>query len=165
MGRTPHLKCGPTRTRCTTQPGMAGSSIPITGAAAIKKSVDTDTYDAWGYIGYSSSGDEYFEIYQDGSPDDPVVTMWVNGYEDHIEPIIDGDAWVLDAPIPEEEGYNFVLYPYDGGMSVWSYPYESPDGTWGCYVNFYMRIDGDEWDEMWDTLPPRYEEYKATLAG
>ena len=130
-----------------------------------KKSVDTDTYDAWGYIGYSSSGDEYFEIYQDGSPDDPVVTMWVNGYEDHIEPIIDGDAWVLDAPIPEEEGYNFVLYPYDGGMSVWSYPYESPDGTWGCYVNFYMRIDGDEWDEMWDTLPPRYEEYKATLAG
>ena len=130
-----------------------------------KKSVDTDTYDAWGYIGYSSSGDEYFEIYQDGSPDDPVVTMWVNGYEDHIEPIIDGDAWVLDAPIPEEEGYNFVLYPYDGGMSVWSYPYESPDGTWGCYVNFYMRIDGDEWDEMWDTLPPRYEEYKAALAG
>lgn len=72
---------------------------------------------------------------------------------------------MLDAPIPEEEGYNFVLYPYDGGMSVWSYPYESPDGTWGCYVNFYMRIDGDEWDEMWDTLPPRYEEYKATLAG
>ena len=42
---------------------------------------------------------------------------------------------------------------------------DRPDGTWGCYVNFYMRIDGDEWDEMWDTLPPRYEEYKATLAG
>ena len=142
---------------------MAGSSNYW--GRSDKKSVDTDTYDAWGYIGYSSSGDEYFEIYQDGSPDDPVVTMWVNGYEDHIEPIIDGDAWVLDAPIPEEEGYNFVLYPYDGGMSVWSYPYESPDGTWGCYVNFYMRIDGDEWDEMWDTLPPRYEEYKATLAG
>ena len=27
-------------------------------------------------------------------PDDPVITMWVNVYDDHIEPILDGYDWV-----------------------------------------------------------------------
>ena len=51
---------------------------------------DTDTYDCWGYIGETSDGSHYFEVYRDGMPDDPVITMWVNVYDDHIEPILDG---------------------------------------------------------------------------
>ncbi len=44
------------------------------------------------------------------------------------------------------------------------YDYESDDGT-ACAVSFYMRLDGTEWDEEFEKLPPRYEEYKAALAN
>ena len=63
---------------------------------------DTDTYDCWGYIGESEDGSHYFEVYRDGMPDDPVITMWVNVYDDHIEPILDGSDWVLDQNINRE---------------------------------------------------------------
>ena len=42
--------------------------------------------------------------------------------------------------------------------------YEGDDGT-ACAVSFYMRLDGTEWNEELEELPPRYEEYKAALAN
>ena len=125
---------------------------------------DTDTYDCWGYIGESDDGSHYFEVYRDGMPDDPVITMWVNVYDDHIEPILDGYDWVLDQNITESDAYKFNLYPYNDSISLFMYDYEGDDGT-ACAVSFYMRLDGTEWNEELEELPPRYEEYKAALAN
>ena len=125
---------------------------------------DTDTYDCWGYIGESEDGSHYFEVYCDGMPDDPVITMWVNVYDDHIEPILDGSDWVLDQHIDDSEAYNFNIYPYNDCISLFMYDYEGEDGT-ACAVSFYMRLDGTEWNEELEELPPRYEEYKAALAN
>ena len=125
---------------------------------------DTDTYDCWGYIGETSDGSHYFEVYRDGMPDDPVITMWVNVYDDHIEPILDGSDWVLDQHIDDSEAYNFNIYPYDNCISLFMYDYEGDDGT-ACAVSFYMRLDGTEWNEELEELPPRYDEYKAALAA
>ena len=125
---------------------------------------DTDTYDCWGYIGESEDGSHYFEVYRDGMPDDPVITMWVNVYDDHIEPILDGYDWVLDQNITESDAYKFNLYPYNDSISLFMYDYEGDDGT-ACAVSFYMRLDGTEWNEELEELPPRYEEYKAALAN
>ena len=125
---------------------------------------DTDTYDCWGYIGESEDGSHYFEVYRDGMPDDPVITMWVNVYDDHIEPILDGNDWVLDQNITESDAYKFNLYPYNDNISLFMYDYEGDDGT-ACAVSFYMRLDGTEWNEELEELPPRYEEYKAALAN
>lgn len=125
---------------------------------------DTDTYDCWGYIGESEDGSHYFEVYRDGMPDDPVITMWVNVYDDHIEPILDGYDWVLDQNITESDAYKFNLYPYNDSISLFMYDYEGEDGT-ACAVSFYMRLDGTEWNEELEELPPRYAEYKAALAN
>ena len=125
---------------------------------------DTDTYDCWGYIGETSDGSHYFEVYRDGMPDDPVITMWVNVYDDHIEPILDGSDWMLDQHIDDSEAYNFNIYPYDNCISLFMYDYEGDDGT-ACAVSFYMRLDGTEWNEELEELPPRYDEYKAALAA
>ena len=125
---------------------------------------DTDTYDCWGYIGETSDGSHYFEVYRDGMPDDPVITMWVNVYDDHIEPILDGSDWVLDQHIVDSEAYNFNIYPYNDCISLFMYDYEGDDGT-ACAVSFYMRLDGTEWNEELEELPPRYAEYKAALAA
>jgi len=125
---------------------------------------DTDTYDCWGYIGESNDGSHYFEVYRDGMPEDPVITMWVNVYDDHIEPILDGYDWVLDQNITKSDAYKFNLYPYNDSISLFMYDYEGEDGT-ACAVSFYMRLDGTEWNEALEELPPRYEEYKAALAN
>lgn len=114
---------------------------------------DTDTYDCWGYIGESEDGSHYFEVYRDGMPDDPVITMWVNVYDDHIEPILDGYDWVLDQNITENDAYKFNLYPYNDSISLFMYDYEGEDGT-ACAVSFYMRLDGTEWNEELEELRP-----------
>ena len=124
---------------------------------------DTDTYDCWGYIGESEDGSHYFEVFRDGMPDAPVITMWVNVYDDHIEPILDGYDWVLGQNITESDAYKFNLYPYNDSISLFMYDYEGEDGT-AFAVSFYMRLDGTEWNEELEELPPRYEEYKAALA-
>ena len=124
---------------------------------------DTDTYDCWGYIGESEDGSHYFEVFRDGMPDAPVITMWVNVYDDHIEPILDGYDWVLGQNITESDAYKFNLYPYNDSISLFMYDYEGEDGT-AYAVSFYMRLDGTEWNEELEELPPRYEEYKAALA-
>ena len=125
---------------------------------------DTDTYDCWGYIGESSDGRHYFEVYRDGMPDDPVITMWVNVYDDHVEPILDGYDWVLDQNITKSDAYKFNLYPYNDCISLFMYDYEGADGS-ACAISFYMRLDGTEWNEELEELPPRYAEYKAALAN
>ena len=56
------------------------------------------------------------------------------------------------------------LYPYNDHISLFMYDYEGDDGT-ACAVSFYMRLDGTEWNEELEELPPRYEEYKAALAN
>lgn len=51
-------------------------------------------------------------------PDDPVITMWVNVYDDHIEPILDGYDWVLDQNITESDAYKFNLYRVTTALAV-----------------------------------------------
>ena len=123
---------------------------------------DTDTYDCWGYIEENSACETYFEVYQDGLPDDPVISMWVKVYDDHIEPVLGSDSWILDTAIPQEESYNFSIYPVNDSIRLLWYPYENDEGQ-SCSVSFFMRLDGTEWDEANDELPPRYAEYKAAL--
>lgn len=76
----------------------------------------------------------------------------------------DGYDWVLDQNITESDAYKFNLYPYNDSISLFMYDYEGDDGT-ACAVSFYMRLDGTEWNEELEELPPRYEEYKAALAN
>ncbi len=123
---------------------------------------DTDTYDCWGYIEESSDGRPYFEVYKDGDSENAVISMWVNVYDDHIEPILDDECWVIDTSIPADEAYNFYIYPYDNSIQLLWYSYENDNGQ-SCSVSFFMRLDGTEWDETYDELPPRYDEYKAAL--
>ena len=66
--------------------------------------------------------------------------------------------------IDDSEAYNFNIYPYNDCISLFMYDYEGDDGT-ACAVSFYMRLDGTEWNEELEELPPRYEEYKAALAN
>ena len=71
---------------------------------------------------------------------------------------------MLDQNITEDQAYNFYLYPYNDHISLFMYDYEGDDGS-ACSISFYMRLDGTEWNEELEELPPRYAEYKAALAN
>ena len=82
----------------------------------------------------------------------------------HIIPVIGNeDAWIIDTYLPEEEGQYFKTgIDYDGSISL-TYSYTRYDGNSGCMVEIFLRKDGVLWDEAFDTLPPRYDEYKVAL--
>ena len=123
---------------------------------------------AWGYVEYDDAGNKYFEVYKDGDSQNSFLSMYIEdeATDTRIIPIIgDEDAWVFDTYLMEEEGpYLETAIDYDGSISL-IYAYTRYDENSGCLVEMFFRKDGVLWDEAFDTLPPRYDEYKAALAG
>ena len=124
---------------------------------------------AWGYINYAadSGNRKYFDVYKDGDSETPVISMWIDddATDQYIIPIIgEEDAWVFDTYLETDEAPYFDTFvSYDGVLSI-TYAYTRYDGNSGCLVELFLRKDGAQWDEENDTLPPRYEEYKAALS-
>lgn len=123
---------------------------------------------AWGYVDYDSTGYKYFEVYKDGDSENAFISMYIEDESSDtlIIPVIGyDDAWVSDTYLIEEDGQYFeTSIDYDGSIYI-AYSYTSSDGNSGCMVEMFLRKDGVLWDEAFDTLPPRYDEYKAALAG
>ena len=65
-------------------------------------------------------------------------------------------------PRTQRGGAFLRIYPVNDSIRLLWYPYENDEGQ-SCSVSFFMRLDGTEWDEANDELPPRYAEYKAAL--
>ena len=127
-----------------------------------------DFQTAWGYVEYDDAGNKYFEVYKDGDSENSFLSMYIEdeATDTRVIPIIgDEDAWVFDTYLMEEEGpYLETAIDYDGSISL-IYAYTRYDENSGCLVEMFFRKDGVLWDEAFDTLPPRYDEYKAALAG
>jgi len=126
-----------------------------------------DFRDAWGYVGYDDSGNKYFEVYKDGDSQNAFISMYIEdeSTDTRINPVIgDDDAWVIDTYLLEEESqYLETGIDYDGSIYL-IYSYTRYDENSGCLMELFLRRDGVLWDEATDTLPPRYDEYKAALA-
>ena len=121
---------------------------------------------AWGYVEYDNTGNKYFEVYKDGDSQEPFFSMYIEdeNTDTRIIPVIGNeDAWIIDTYLSEEEGQYFKTgIDYDGSISF-TYSYTRYDGNSGCMVEIFLRKDGVLWDEAFDTLPPRYDEYKVAL--
>lgn len=145
----------------------------VTGLGWVRESVcwgdhNEDFQTAWGYVEYDDAGNKYFEVYKDGDSENSFLSMYIEdeATDTRVIPIIgDEDAWVFDTYLMEEEGpYLETAIDYDGSISL-IYAYTRYDENSGCLVEMFFRKDGVLWDEAFDTLPPRYDEYKAALAG
>ena len=125
-----------------------------------------DFQDAWGYVNYDEFGNKYFEVYKDGDSQNAFFSMYIEdeNTDTYIIPVIGNeDAWIIDTYLLEEEGQYFEIgINYDGSISF-TYSYTRYDGNSGCMVEIFLRKDGVLWDEAFDTLPPRYDEYMVAL--
>ncbi|MBR2328470.1 MAG: hypothetical protein IKA58_01115, partial [Clostridia bacterium] len=70
-----------------------------------------------------------------------------------------------DTYLLEENADQYVGVLGDDGVLRFDYFFTHYDGEYGYRVQMNFRVDGTEWDEDNDILPPRYDEYKAALAG
>lgn len=124
---------------------------------------------AWAYANYNSDvGRSYFDLYRDGDSQTPVLSMWREESADDTElipDIGDGDAWMFETYLTEDEEPLFTTEINADGSLYLLYEYTAPDGASGCLVEIFLRKDGVLWDEANDILPPRYEEYKEEVAG
>ena len=125
-----------------------------------------DFQDAWGYVNYDEFSNKYFEVYKDGDSQNPFFSMYIEdeNTDTYIIPVIGNeDAWIIDTYLTEEEGQYFETgIDYDGSIYL-TYSYTRYDGNSGCMVEIFLRKYGVLWDEAFDTLPPRYDEYKVAL--
>lgn len=124
----------------------------VKGNAPVKEG---DIFDVWCIIGYAEGEREYFEAYQIDI-ENPVITFWAD-IDDHVTPLVD-EGRILDHDFTEKDISYFTLFPYGNTLQL-MYPYETPDGTWGCDVNLFVRIEGEPW-ESYEVKPPNYEEFK-----
>lgn len=124
----------------------------VKGNAPVKEG---DIFDVWCLIGYAEGEREYFEAYQIDI-ENPVITFWAD-IDDHVTPLVD-EGRILDHDFTEKDISYFTLFPYGNTLQL-MYPYETPDGTWGCDVNLFVRIEGEPW-ESYEVKPPNYEEFK-----
>lgn len=122
---------------------------------------------AWGFVNFDEGDDKYFEVYKDGDSQNAILSMWIKDEDTdtQIIPVIgDEDAWILSTYLTGEDARYFnTSIQYDGSLSF-TYAYDD-EGKSGCLIEIFLRKDGALWDEASDILPPRYEEYKAALAG
>lgn len=123
-------------------------------------------YDCWGYVDTDSNGRTFFEVYQDGYPEDSFFSMYADINDGlFLDPIIgDEDAWISDTYIdPENDDTMYEGRLIRNNTLVFEFPYVNYSGDYGCTVSMCFRLDGQLWDEENDVLPPRYEEYKAAI--
>jgi len=127
-----------------------------------------DMYDVWGFVDTASDGRTFFEVFQDGNSQTPLMSMYATIEDGNfICPLIgDEDAWFSDTYLdPEADDTMYEGRLVRDGSLRFEFDFYHYSGDYGCHITMFFREDGAEWDEDLDTLPPRYEEYKAALAG
>ncbi len=123
-------------------------------------------YDAWAFVDEDDDGNSYIKIHQDGYPDTPLMFMYADIEGNKIVPAIGSeDAWFSDTYLDEEDADMYEGVLGADGVLRFDYFFTHYDGEYGYRVQMNFRTDGTEWDENNDILPPRYDEYKAALAG
>ena len=132
------------------------------------ENIDSDDlmYDAWAFVEEDDEGNTYIRIHQDGYPDTPLMFMYAEIKGNKITPVIGSeDAWFSDTYLAEEDADMYEGVLGADGVLRFDYFFTHYDGEYGYRVQMNFRVDGTEWDEDNDILPPRYDEYKAALAG
>ena len=127
---------------------------------------DDEMHAAWAYVDKDDGGNTFFEVYQDGHPDNSFMSMFADVKGNKIVPVIgDEDAWVSDTYLEQEDAEMYEGVLGADGVLRFDYFFTHYDGEYGYRVQMNFREDGTEWDENNDILPPRYDEYKAALGG
>ncbi len=109
-------------------------------------------YDIWGYVVDSESG-PYFEIYTMGETEDIYLfSSYITLYDDSFETIAtNGDAWVMDRPLGEEDEIYFSPTLENGALIMdYHYIYEEEEYN----LQFFLREEMTDWDLENDPLPP-----------
>ena len=75
----------------------------------------------------------------------------------------DEDAWIFDTYLTPADAEQYQAFLVEDGTLISTFDYVSYTGEYSCTVTMCFREDGTAWDEENDLLPPRYDEYKATL--
>lgn len=123
--------------------------------------------DVWGFIDTDTkTGKTYFEVYQDGDSQNAFLSMYITIADDGMRILPDigqDDAWISDSYLLTADASKYEMTLDEGGALTLQCEYVSTDGSRGCQVEIFLRVDGTAWDEANDTLPPRYDEYKAAL--
>ena len=120
---------------------------------------------AWAYVEEDSNGNQYFEVYRDGYPDTAFISMYCTTADGdtRLVPVIGNeDAWVWDEYLTSADASPFAKSISSDGSLSFVYEYTDSNND-DCYIELFLRKDGAAWNETTDTLPPRYEEYKANL--
>lgn len=130
--------------------------------------VSYELSDAWGSVGTeTSTGRQYFEVFKDGDSENAFLSMYASiedGGTRIVPEIGDEDAWLLENYLTGSDAADYEIALNDDGALTFSVDYVKYDDSCGFHMEMFLRPDGVLWDESVDTLPPRYDEYKAALA-
>lgn len=122
--------------------------------------------DGWGFIDTDNTGKPYFEVFRDGDSENPMLSMYMT-IEDNgtciLPDIGNEDAWIFDTYLTPADAEQYQAFLVEDGTLISTFDYVSYTGEYSCTVTMCFREDGTAWDEENDLLPPRYDEYKATL--
>lgn len=132
------------------------------------ENIDSDDlmYDAWAFVEEDDDGNTSIRIHQDGYPDTPLMFMYTDIKGNKVVPAIGyEDAWVSDTYLMEENSDMYEGVLGTDGVLRFDYFFTHYDGEYGYRIQMNFRVDGTQWDEDNDILPPRYDEYKAALSG
>lgn len=127
-----------------------------------------DTFvDVMAYIDADGSGTPYFEMYEIDL-DFAFLSMYISIEDDgtRIHPVIGvDDAWCSETYLTEADAENYEGYLLQDGTLWFHIPYEHYSGDYGYYIEVCLREYGTEWDEDFDILPNRYDEYKESIGS
>ncbi len=108
-------------------------------------------YEAYGYIGELMDGSQYFEVYvQDFYEDEyPIISCYIDLHTDTFYPIVDDEAWVMDAYMKDEDSIWYSPTLFNGILSA-SYDYELDEESY--LLEYSLSQIGEE--SMSDYLAP-----------
>ncbi len=119
------------------------------------------TYDIYGYLG-NNGIDDYFELYMEITLDgDPVVTYYIDLYDDYFTPILDEYAYSFGELMGDDDYFGYAAF-LDNGFIFLMENYESE--TESFEVAFGLREYGSAWDTESDYLPPSYDSYLEEIS-
>ena len=130
----------------TPEPGSLQLNSRWTGLLEIsghkgEGSLEDGRIEVWGYLGESESGMQSFELYraEDKDGKDPLLSMWVNVYGDHMVPVIgEHDAWLFDRWLQASDTKALTLY-YRSNSIRCTYRYRL--GQERCSISFRVAPD------------------------
>ena len=127
--------------------------LPADRAAEVEGSRDV-----WGYLGTTSSGRTYFEVYEDEEMQEDLLSLYIVLYENSFAADIgEEDAWVFDFYLDESDSVFFSPELENGALYM---NYHCVGKNTSFDISFFLREEGTPWDEENDPLPPGYEAYK-----